>query len=74
MNELLAEHGFLFDSFCSICKNRYRIFKHPDKPFTEIKVHVSGNYFKLYQPDARGKIRQTLFGNLDKLKSVIATL
>lgn len=74
MFELLTENGFVFDSFCQVCKNRYKVYKHPDKPGVEIKAHVSGNYFKIYKPNFQGRIVQVAFGNSEKLKQVIATV
>lgn len=74
MIEILTANGFIFDSFCSLCKNRYRVFKNQAKPGVEVKVHVSGNYFKAYKPNFQGRITQVAFGNSDKLKKVIETL
>lgn len=74
MFDLLTENGFVFDTFCHVCKNRYKVFKHPGKPGVEVKAHVSGNYFKLYKPNFQGKITQVAFGNLEALKKAIATV
>ncbi len=74
MIELITQCGFVYSGLCSICKNQYKIFKHPDKIGVEIKVHLNNQYFKLYQPNHKGIVRQTAFGNMDKLKEIIVTL
>ena len=74
MIEILTANGFVFDTFCSVCKNRYKVFKNASKPGVEVKVHVSGNYFKAYKPNFQGRVTQVAFGNTDKLKQVIETL
>ena len=74
MLEIITAHGFKFDGLCSICKNRYKVFKNPEKKHVEIKLHVSGNYFKLFKPDGSGRVRQTAYGGPDKLEAALKTI
>ena len=74
MFDLVAEYGFFYSGLCSICKNQYKVFKHNDKAGVEIKIHLNNRYFKLYQPNHKGIVRQTAFGNMDQLKAIIATV
>lgn len=50
------------------------IYTNPSKPHVEVKVHVSGKYFKLFAPNERGRIVQRGFGSVNKLKEIIGTI
>ncbi|HMX02957.1 MAG TPA: hypothetical protein PJ995_21650 [Cyclobacteriaceae bacterium] len=69
MFDFLTENGFSYTGMCAVCHNNFKVYT---KGNTEIKAHVSGNYFKFYEPDKKGNMRQTAYGNFDKLKTLLA--